>query len=1139
MENRLTLFSKLITVVSGFALICSCKFHVNVGVVPLWDDTSGQSSVSCLLSRDSSDDLKKSIFRGNTATTCSVQIETSVELGILVQIPQWVSPATFIYIERVGDLLNCQNRYTVIAADQPCDILFSHSKFKLYLKGDATVIISDIPRRQGSKCPNYVTEHHEISDMRVCSTREFNYSISCVAFFNGVCSFESLSDCYVILGNRYVEYKCGDNNSKLHISRTDLIVYPDQISELDLLKQNITEVGENAFISVTITEKLNLNYNKIVKLHPRVFKGLKTVRKLFIQGNQIYTLDTHIFDGMFGLVELDLSENYLTSLPFGLFNDTRQLRVLLINNNNLSVYPKGLFNGLSTRLLTLYISHNQVTTLDPGVFHATVFLFHLWINSNHITHLPNDLFQKLIVLQMLRLDENRITFLPSDIFKNLVILIELNLGGNQITTLHENLFYETRKLISLTISNNNLTFLPNGLFKRLINLEILNLNENQIALFPRHLVKDIKNLKQLNLAFNHLTTLNGNLFNDRWTLSLLNISGNNLTFLPTGLLKGLINLTFLYITDNQVTNVDMKLFNETRRLKYLSLRRNKLTHLPNRLFKGLNNLEIFRVSKNQIRNLDGDLFNETRRLTSFTISSNRLSVLPSNLFYGLFNLRELFIYDNNLTSLDAMLFYRLLNLRVLMMHTNTLTKIGFELLRDLKMLEYFGASENRLTHLDGRTFQGMNNLQIVTLRFNRLRYIDSHIFMDTINLNFLDLSGNQLSHIPAINHLAELTYFNLLNTKLTMIDKNTFKDLPKQAELVVNQTEICDCYVPNDIKCTAVNVRSPYLTCQRLLSDRVLMVMMWLIGLNAIGGNMFVLCRKKSKNEKNSVQTFLLSNLALSDLLMGIYMLIIASADIYFGERFPMRAETWRSGITCRIAGAMSIISSEASVFFLTLITIDRFINIRFPFSEYKLRKRSSAVTAGLLWLTSIVMGTAPAVLAGRSYKFYDNSHVCIGLPLAQIEMFMKKVTIEYVKRFRFNNYKYIATSESLGYVSGLYYSTAVFLGLNTICFVVILTCYIEIIRYALKSSGSAGLKKSAKDEITMTMKIAFIVLTDFCCWCPIIVLGVLVQLELVILPASVFAWCVTVVLPINSAINPYLYTIAAIVSNRRKEAQK
>ena len=211
----------------------------------------------------------------------------------------------------------------------------------------------------------------------------------------------------------------------------------------------------------------------------------------------------------------------------------------------------------------------------------------------------------------------------------------------------------------------------------------------------------------------------------------------------------------------------------------------------------------------------------------------------------------------------------------------------------------------------------------------------------------------------------------------------------------VSQPEICECYVSGDISCNALDDISPYLTCSRLLADRILgMAMMWLIGLNALCGNIFVLSYRKVKRDKCQIQTFLLSNLAMSDLLMGIYMLLIASADIYFGESFPMQAESWRSGITCKIAGTISIVSSEASVFFLTLISIDRFINIKYPYSDRKLRKKSSAVLASVLWLTSLTLGILPSSFGGNNayIAFYDNSHVCIGLPLALIKATSKTI---------------------------------------------------------------------------------------------------------------------------------------------------
>ena len=376
-----------------------------------------------------------------------------------------------------------------------------------------------------------------------------------------------------------------------------------------------------------------------------------------------------------------------------------------------------------------------------------------------------------------------------------------------------------------------------------------------------------------------------------------------------------------------------------------------------------------------------------------------------------------------------------------------------------------------------------------------------------------------------------------------MIDSNSFVNLSKHTEIVVSQPEICECYVPAEINCSALNVRSPYLTCDRLLSDKTFLVVMWLIGLNALCGNMFVLIWRKKTQDTNKVQTFLLSHLAVSDFLMGIYMLLIASADIYFGEYFPMQAEIWRKGTTCRIAGTISIVSSEASVFFVTLISIDRFINIRFPFSHQKLARKSTAVIVALLWLTALMLGLVPSILAGTNYKFYDNSHVCIGLPLAKLHLHSNTLSIELVVVDELGIHYEIprVQSVSLGEADGMFFSSGLFLGVNCMCYLVILLCYVEIIRTVMKSSKRVGLSPEVKEEVKMTAKVAAIVLTDFLCWFPVILLGVLVQAGVLTLPPSVFAWCVTVVLPINSAINPYLYTISHIIGDyrERKESHK
>ena len=83
---------------------------------------------------------------------------------------------------------------------------------------------------------------------------------------------------------------------------------------------------------------------------------------------------------------------------------------------------------------------------------------------------------------------------------------------------------------------------------------------------------------------------------------------------------------------------------------------------------------------------------------------------------------------------------------------------------------------------------------------------------------------------------------NLYDNSLTHIDKDSFASLVEYSELSVSQHEVCECYMmSSQASCVARDKRSPYLTCDRLLSDRALVVVMWLIGLNAFGGNLFVL----------------------------------------------------------------------------------------------------------------------------------------------------------------------------------------------------------------------------------------------------------------------------------------------------------
>ncbi len=597
-----------------------------------------------------------------------------------------------------------------------------------------------------------------------------------------------------------------------------------------------------------------------------------------------------------------------------------------------------------------------------------------------------------------------------------------------------------------------------------------------------------------------------------------------------------LNSMIRYKCEHETNQVREALIIYEKEVNVLQFRYNNITDIEDGTFKGMNNLKCLNVAYNKIYRLTRGMLEGLGNLISLNTRNNRIDSLNEHVFRDMPKLEFIGLAENNLKVLpDGLL--KNVNLKSLFFRYNKLESFSPKITKNSTNLELLALAYNRLTSLDDNLFRGLSKLFAIGLDNNLLTTLPLDLFRDTVNLALLYLSNNRLHTIPDIHHLHNLKMLYLEGNPLTNIHKGVFSKLPMTSAVIGSQHEICECFVDQDKICIPTTDRSPYLTCERLLSDRILMIMMWLIGINALFGNMIVLGFNLMKSSPNSVQDRLLSNLAMSDLLMGVYMLIIASADIYFGEHFPMNSEAWRLGIPCRITGAISLISSEASVFFITLISIDRFINIQFPYTKRKLGKYSALIVIALTWLLSLAFGTIPSALSGQNFKFYDNSHVCIGLPLA--------LTPKYETENLENVVQYIGgltvvtedvDIKFLGNISGMYYAVALFLGLNGMCYLIILFCYAAILRAVRESFKRTGRAQEMTKQIHMTTKVIVIVGTDFCCWFPIIVLGVLVQLRLIELPPSVFAWCVTFVLPINSAINPYLYTIPALIAKFRKD---
>ncbi len=323
------------------------------------------------------------------------------------------------------------------------------------------------------------------------------------------------------------------------------------------------------------------------------------------------------------------------------------------------------------------------------------------------------------------------------------------------------------------------------------------------------------------------------------------------------------------------------------------------------------------------------------------------------------------------------------------------------------------------------------------------------------------------------------------------------------------------------------------------MQNPVLRIFMWILGSSAVFGNVFVVVmRIREKPESNGAikQRLFIGHLGVSDCMMGLYMLIIASADLYYGDVYFTQSDEWRTGAVCKLASFLALLSSEASVFIITLISFDRFLSVVFPFSDVQLRSTSSKVAIGFIWAVALGLALAPTLLAGPDSDFYDLSDVCIGLPLITRPTSFQVEISNVGNELGENNFAVPIPENSK---PAWYFSIAIFLGINLACFVLILLCYIMIFAAIKQSAKNVKRKQSLQDDMKMAMKMAAIIGTDFVCWFPVIIMGLLSQTGLVVIPLVMYIWSVVFILPVNSSLNPFLYTFASVISDYRSKVNK
>ncbi|XP_022809887.1 G-protein coupled receptor GRL101-like [Stylophora pistillata] len=424
---------------------------------------------------------------------------------------------------------------------------------------------------------------------------------------------------------------------------------------------------------------------------------------------------------------------------------------------------------------------------------------------------------------------------------------------------------------------------------------------------------------------------------------------------------------------------------------------------------------------------------------------------------------------------------------------NKLKSLPRNLLTTLDNLTGLYLAENNLESLPKGIFSNVRKLQVLTLSNNRIPAVTNENFNDLPNLVILYMHKNEMSELP-----------------------NGFFDGMKDIMKVIVDTNLMCCHLTKeDAQWTALYDDS-FASCESMFRNSAPRKSIWAIGILSLLGAVFVIVWRLIFKERNVVQLIMLMHLAVGDGLMGVYLVTLGAKDLLWSGSYYLHDFQWRSGLSCQVTGAISVLSSEVSVMLLALISADRLKNIVFPYRGRGLTLRKAHILCAIIWVLGFVIAFLPLSGIGYFYDtlkrpaYYGRSVVCLPMQLSK------------------------------SFPAGWEFSIAIFVVFNFLLFLFMMVAYVAIFLKSYNSSRQLARKGtirevqakkknlSARRERALAKRVFFIILTDCACWMPIIVIGIKSLVDKDYSPqGDLAAWIAVFVLPINSALNPIIYTLS------------
>ncbi|XP_047235486.1 relaxin receptor 2a isoform X1 [Girardinichthys multiradiatus] len=558
------------------------------------------------------------------------------------------------------------------------------------------------------------------------------------------------------------------------------------------------------------------------------------------------------------------------------------------------------------------------------------------------------------------------------------------------------------------------------------------------------------------------------------------------------------NVTWLSLRSNKIRVLSDFVFSEYSALERLFLQNNSLQFISKHAFSGLYSLRKLFLSDNFISSLSPGVFKDLNHLEWLMLDHNPLSSLTHETFFGLRSLVFLSMVQTSLQQLPHPSFCQHMPaLDWLDLEGNQIQTLNYSILKTCSKLEVLLLMDNRITGVPENTFQSLWKLAELNLSGNRIRELPKNTFKSlSKSLLKLNISYNPLLriHPSHFNHLTQLQSLALEGIEIPDIQTKMFLPMKNLSHIYFKKFQYCS-YAPHVRSCKPNT--DGISSFEDLLANMVLRVSVWVMAFITCFGNLLVIGMRSLIRAENNLHAACIKVLCCADCLMGVYLFFVGVFDVKFRGQYNRNALLWMESVECRTIGFLAMLSSEVSVLLLTYLTLEKFLVIVFPFSNLRPGKLQTGVILSSIWLMGFLIAAVPLMNEDIFGNYYGRNGVCFPLHSDRQEK---------------------PTAKG--------YSTGIFLGLNLLAFLVIVFSYSSMF-YSIYKTGinATDLRSRLHRDVAVANRFFFIVFSDALCWIPIFLVKVLSLLEVEI-PDTISSWVVIFILPINSALNPILYTL-------------